>query len=74
MKNRVRRVYANLRAWMEATGRNQAEAAAELGISVPFFNQLLSGARQPALDRALDIAQKANVPVESLRKTTQNAN
>jgi len=61
----MRRAYATLRDWVEATG-SQAQAAKVLGLSEPYLSLLLNRKRQPSLDQALRIAGIANIPVESL--------
>lgn len=67
VKRQPQRAYASLADWVGAQ-ESHNHAARELGISKGYLSMLLSrkrGRRMP-IARALDIARKANIPIESL--------
>lgn len=66
MGTESKRAYRNLIEFFEKTGTTQEELAAELGISSPYMSMIANGRRQPALDLALKIVERANVPLETL--------
>jgi DNA-binding XRE family transcriptional regulator len=61
-----RRVYPNLRAYFADNEETQAQVADELEISYAYMSMLKWGTRQPDLKLALKLAQRCNVPLESL--------
>lgn len=54
-----------LRDWMGRRGFNQPETALYLGFDIPYISQILSGARNPGLPRAVAIERKTGIPVEA---------
>ena len=67
-----RRVYADLDAFFRGNpDLTMQEVSNELGISLSMMSYLRSGLRQPRLTTALRIAERCNIPVESLL-TKQN--
>jgi len=63
-----RRVYPNLRAFLEANKGEllAGDLADELGCSMSEISMIKWGTRQPKLELALKIAERCNVPLESL--------
>lgn len=62
-----RRVYSNLRAFFEANRDIRAmDIADEIGCSLSQLSMIKWGVRQPNLELALKIAERCNVPLESL--------
>ncbi len=61
-----RRRYANLRAFFAKSGISQAELSAWVGVSPSYMSLIVSGSRVPSLRIAAKIADKANVPIESI--------
>lgn len=68
-----RRVYPNLTAYFKGNpGESAFEIAHELGISPAFLSMIKWGERQPGLALALRMAERFQVPLESLlRKPTR---
>jgi len=62
-----RRVYRNLDAFFRANPDVTMQALSdELGISLPMMSQMRWGLRTPRLSKAVKIAERCNIPVESL--------
>lgn len=61
-----RRVYPNLAAFLREHDGTAHELARELGISPPLLSMIKWRVRQPRLELALKIAERCNVPLESL--------
>jgi transcriptional regulator with XRE-family HTH domain len=65
-----RRVYANLAQYLKQSGITQQEFADILGVSQSYISRVANGIQEPSLEMALQISEKANIPIESL---VQNA-
>jgi DNA-binding XRE family transcriptional regulator len=63
---RIKTTYPNLRAWRDALGLSQQEAAYLLGISRPQYSNLESGKSGTTGKRAKFITAKTGVPVDVL--------
>jgi transcriptional regulator with XRE-family HTH domain len=63
---RSKRTYPTLKAWREATGLNQREAAQILGTTQTTYSRFERQARAPKPERAKAISQKTGVPFESV--------
>lgn len=62
----ARRAFPNLRAYRVASGDKNQDMAREMGIAPSFMSMIISGDRRPGLVLALKIANRYNVPLESL--------
>lgn len=62
----ARRIYPNLRAYLDGTGQTQADLASRLKRTQAYVSKLINGVQQPSLDDALYISRLCRVPVESL--------
>ena len=61
-----RRAYSNLSQYFEKTGDTQQAFAERVGVAQSHISRILNGVAEPSLDLALQIADLANIPVESL--------
>jgi transcriptional regulator with XRE-family HTH domain len=62
-----RRVYPNLHAFFrDHRDVRMMDIADELGISYSLLSMIKWGSRQPRLELALKLAERCNVPLESL--------
>lgn len=67
-----RRVYGSLKAFLaDKHNPTLTDLASELDISIPYLSQIKWGERQPPLHLALKIAERCNVPLESLLRRTK---
>lgn len=70
-KQEQRRAYRSLAEYFEKTGELQEDFAAALDISAGYVSLIAAGKRRPSLTLALLIAEKANIPIESLQPEEQ---
>jgi DNA-binding XRE family transcriptional regulator len=61
-----RRVFPDLVNYFNKTDETQAQVAKELGISTSYLCMIKWREREPNLDLAIRIAERCNVPLESL--------
>lgn len=74
MAHTHRKAFPNLQAYFEAPGApSQGEFAARVKMSESFLSEILSGKSRPGFLLALRIAEKANIPVESLAAGSAHA-
>lgn len=62
--------FASLKDFFEQTQRNQADVAAEVGISESHMSNIVNGARKPSYDVAVRLAQVTNVPMDAVGRNT----
>jgi transcriptional regulator with XRE-family HTH domain len=70
----TRRVYPNLRAYLEdlkRNGSNQAEFARRMGMSVGYLSDLKNGLVEPSLSLAKRLSDECGVPMESFLTESQ---
>lgn len=60
------RIYPNLGAFLKDSRITHEAFAAEMGIASSYVSMLVNGERTPSLPLALRIAERANIPLESL--------
>jgi len=61
-----KRVYPNIKTYMQETGASQKEIAMAVGSDPGTISRIVRGLQRPSLALALKIANAANIPVESL--------
>jgi transcriptional regulator with XRE-family HTH domain len=63
-----RRAYPNLEVFLRKSGVSQRALAKRVGVDETYISHIRSGRRVPSLGIAAKIAEKANIPIESLLK------
>ncbi len=61
-----KRIYADLKEYLEAHPGESQRVADDVGCSFPHLSQIKWHERQPTLPLALRIARRCNVPLETL--------
>lgn len=61
-----KRPYPNLKTWRDAERIGQREAAAQLGMSQPFYSRLENGLHYPGRKLAKVISERTGVPLEAV--------
>lgn len=64
MPRTLRRPYASLKAWRDATGTKQDALAKRVGISQQHLANIECGTRTCSLDVAKKLSKLTNVPIE----------
>lgn len=67
----LRRPYASLRAWREATGTKQEDLARRAGISPTHLANIEGKTRGCSLEVAMRLSRLTNVPVELIASDDQ---
>jgi transcriptional regulator with XRE-family HTH domain len=68
-----RRIYPNLAQYFKQSGDTQQAFADALGVAQPHISRIVNGSATPSLELAVRIAEKANIPVESLLSNDNSA-
>jgi DNA-binding XRE family transcriptional regulator len=66
MPRTLRRPYASIKAWRDATGTKQEALAKRIGISQQHLANIECGTRTCSLEVAKKLSKLTNVPIESI--------